>query len=60
MNLQEFLEPIKLAGIPLSNHEAYFMDGKSPQPSMKNSIGLGECSCGDYFIGICDPKFEPV
>ena len=50
MNLQEFLEPIKLAGIPRSNHEAYFMDGRSPQPSMKNSIGLGECSCGDYFI----------
>jgi hypothetical protein len=50
MNLQKFLEPIELAGTPLKNHQAYRMDGKSPQqPSMRNEVGLGDCNCGDYF-----------
>ena len=49
--LEKFLEPIKLAGTPLSEtHHAYRMDGNSPKPDMRKDVGLGTCACCDYFV----------
>lgn len=48
--LEDFLEPIKLAGTPLTEkHLAYRMDGNSPQPDMRQEAKLGTCECCDYF-----------
>jgi len=53
--LEKFLEPIKLAGTPLSeNHRAYRMDG---QPDMRKGAGLGPCDCCDYFVTNNDSVF---
>ena len=46
--LEKFLEPIKLAGMPLTEkHHAYRMDG---EPDMRTGAGLGTCACCDYFV----------
>ena len=50
IDLEKFLEPIKLAGTPLKDHRAYRMDGESPQPDMRKDVGLGPCNCCDYFL----------
>jgi len=47
--LEEFLEPIELAGTPL-NYQAYRMDGNTPSPDMRKDVGLGTCNCCDYFV----------
>lgn len=49
--LDRYLEPIVVADQPLdSQHQAYRMDGVSPQPDMRKKAGLGTCNCCDYFI----------
>ena len=49
--LDKFLEPIMVAGRRLDEkHQAYRMDGTSPQPDMRRTAGLGTCNCCDYFI----------
>ena len=50
MNLQKFLEPIKLAGTPLKNRQAYRMDSTSSGQNMRQEVGLGTCNCCDYFM----------
>lgn len=53
--LEDFLEPIKLAGTPLTEkHHAYRMDG---QPDMRQDAGLGTCACCDYFVTNNDSVF---
>lgn len=47
----QFLEPIEVAGKSLGDeHQAYRMDGRSPQPDMRRVAGLGTCDCCDYFL----------
>ena len=49
--LDKYLEPIEVAGQPLGEkHQAYRMDGTSPQPDMRKEAGLGTCNCCDYFM----------
>ena len=49
--LDKYLEPIMVADQPLDGqHQAYRMDGTSPQPDMRGNAGLGTCNCCDYFI----------
>lgn len=49
--LDKFLEPIMVGNQPLvGDHQAYRMDGNSPQPDMRKKAGLGTCNCCDYFI----------
>lgn len=47
--LADFLEPIKIAGTPLAEScKGYLMDGTSPRPDMRKTVGLGTCNCCDY------------
>lgn len=47
--LADFLEPIKVAGTPLAEScKGYLMDGTSPRPDMRKTVGLGTCNCCDY------------
>ena len=49
--LQQFLEPIEIAGRPLDEkYQAYRMDDGSDKPDMRKYAGLGPCSCCDYFM----------
>lgn len=47
--LADFLEPITVAGKPLAEGcKGYRMDGTSPRPDMRKTVGLGTCNCCDY------------
>lgn len=48
--LDEFWEPIEIAGSPLANHWAYRMDDGPGKPDMREHAGLGPCNCCDYFV----------
>ena len=55
MNIQHFWEEIELSdGKKLQNRYAYRMDG--PHPDMRKFVGLGTCSCSDYFTTWKDDK----
>lgn len=49
--LEQFLEPIKIAGEPLGNEfKAYKMDSNDEKNNMRKTAGLGTCHCCDYFL----------
>lgn len=49
--LEKFLEPIEIAGKPLDEkYQAYRMDNGSDKPDMRKDVGLGTCTCCDYFM----------
>ncbi len=48
--LSRYLEPIKVAGESLDDKfEAYRMDNHVGDNQMRKNVGLGTCSCCDYF-----------
>ena len=53
--LDRFLESIRVAGESLGEeHQAYRMDGTSPDRDMRKEAGLGTCNCCDYFLSGSD------
>ena len=46
-NLTQYLEEINVAGV---SYQAYRMDGTEVNRQMRIDVGLGTCSCCDYFI----------
>ena len=49
-SLDQFIEPIKVAGQPLGNeYKAYKMDCSRENKNMRKAVNLGTCHCCDYF-----------
>ena len=51
VELASFLQEVEVAGVPICPiYQAYKMDSTVEGSNMRQSVGLGQCNCCDYFI----------